>query len=372
MNPLYRLLFGLLFVAGLRANMALAQTPDPFSSAAQMTAAANRLLDALSPELRKTALFSIDDEVARTTWSNLPAVMVQRMGVRIGDLDAPTRVLLHRLIQASTSGQGYAKMAGIMWLDDILREQSAARQERGEMPNSEFLDRLIGSWSSENYWFSFFGNPAADANWAWLLSGHHLSANFTVSEGRVAFTPLFLGAEPYEVAEGPLAGWRVLSHEVERGFELLQALDAAQRGKAILRDEVPRDIVEGPGGRGDIKAFEGLPASAMKANQQLLLWHLIREYVANADFDAAEAQMKKIEADGLDSLYFSWIGPSDDIAKRYYYRVHGPSILIEYMRERGVGDTVANHIHTIVRDPGNDYGEDWLERHYREQHAGPR
>jgi len=346
----------------------LAQAPAPTSSATQMTTAATRLLDALSPEARKTALFAIDDEVARTTWSNLPASFVARKGVRIGDLDAPTRILLHHLIQASTSSQGYAKMAGIMWLDEILHDQSLERQQKGEMPNNERMNTLIASWTSENYWFSFFGDPATDANWAWLLSGHHLSANFTVVEGKMAFTPLFLGAEPYEVASGPMAGWRVMSHEVERGYEMVQSLTTEQRGKAILSDEVPRDIVEGPGGRGDIKAFEGLPASELTPNQQLLLWHLVREYVANADFDAAGAQMKKIEADGLEKLYFTWIGPSDDISKRYYYRVHGPSILIEYMRERGVGEGAANHIHTIVRDPNNDYGEDWLKVHYREQH----
>ncbi|MEZ4700932.1 MAG: DUF3500 domain-containing protein [Rhodothermales bacterium] len=359
-----------LLIAGVFAvHIAGAQSPDPTSSAVQMTAAAVQLLEALSPEARQTAMFRLDDEVARTTWSNLPASFVARKGVRLGDLDAPTRILLHRLIQASTSSQGYAKMSGIMWLDEILHDQSLERQQRGEMPSNERMNTLIASWTSDNYWFSFFGDPAVDANWAWLLSGHHLSANFTVAEGKVAFTPLFLGAEPYEVASGPMAGWRVLSHEVERGYEMVQSLDAAQRRKAILSDEVPRDIVEGPGGRGDIKAFEGLPASELNANQQLLLWHLVREYVANADFDAADAQMKKIEADGLEKLYFTWIGPSDDIAKRYYYRVHGPSILIEYMRERGVGEGAANHIHTIVRDPNNDYGEDWLKVHYREQHG---
>ena len=45
---------------------------------------------------------------------------------------------------------------------------------------------------------------------------------------------------------------------------------------------------------------------------------------------------------------------------------HGPSILIEYVRQ-GQRSTPANHVHAIVRDPRNDYGEDWLAKHYREQ-----
>ena len=27
-----------------------------------------------------------------------------------------------------------------------------------------------------------------------------------------------------------------------------------------------------------------------------------------------------------------------------------------------------NHDHVVVRDPKNDYGEDWLAHHYKEQH----
>jgi len=62
------------------------------------------------------------------------------------------------------------------------------------------------------------------------------------------------------------------------------------------------------------------------------------------------------------------MGPTDQFDARYYYRIHGPSILIEYAREKEVGgaEGAGNHIHTIVRDPSNDYGEDWLGRHYEE------
>jgi hypothetical protein len=203
-----------------------------------------------------------------------------------------------------------------------------------------------------------------------LITGHHLAASFTIVDDRVAFTPLFLGAEPYEVEKGRFAGWRALSHEVERGYELLQSLSEGQKQQAVLATEIPRDVLEGPGRKQSLKAFEGLAADALDENQKKLIWYLIQEYVENADHDAAEVQLEKIQRDGLDKLYFSWIGPTDDISKRYYYRVHGPSILIEYIRERGVGGDqgAANHVHSIVRDPSNDYGEDWLELHYQEHH----
>jgi hypothetical protein len=44
--------------------------------------------------------------------------------------------------------------------------------------------------------------------------------------------------------------------------------------------------------------------------------------------------------------------------------VHGPRLLIEYNRQE------ANHDHSIVRDPRNDYGEDWLGQHLQEHHPG--
>ena len=347
-----------------------AEVMDPSSSASQMKESAMALISTLSAVDAEKAMYKLTDDSVRTNWSNLPASIVERFGVRVGDLSDEQRILFHDLIRASSSSQGYQKMAGIMWLDDILHEQS---QERlAQNPDNEFFARLVESWSSDNYWFSFFGNPATDANWGWLLSGHHLAANFTVAGDKVGFTPTFLGAEPYEVEKGPFAGWRTLSHEVERGYELMQALSSEQRDKVLLDVDIPRDVLEGPGRKASLKRFEGLAVSDMTDAQQKLTWRLIEEYVRNADHDAAEAQLMEIDQDGLDKLFFSWIGPSDDIDKRYYYRVHGPSILIEYIRERGVGGDrgAANHVHSIVRDPGNDYGEDWLEMHYKEHHRG--
>ena len=100
--------------------------------------------------------------------------------------------------------------------------EAAAAVESGER---RLPAELVESWTSENYWVSFYGTPEVGATWGWQLSGHHLAANFTVVDSRLSITPLFLGAEPNEVQAGIEAGWRVLSHEAERGFELLQALD---------------------------------------------------------------------------------------------------------------------------------------------------
>ena len=50
----------------------------------------------------------------------------------------------------------------------------------------------------------------------------------------------------------------------------------------------------------------------------------------------------------------------------HYYRIHGPTILIEYDNQQ----TNANHIHTVWRDLRHDFGGDLLAEHDRKhKHA---
>jgi hypothetical protein len=86
--------------------------------------------------------------------------------------------------------------------------------------------------------------------------------------------------------------------------------------------------------------------------------------VRNADFEVADAQIEAIKSAGLEKLLFSWRGPIDNPSAPYYCRIHGPRILIEYAVQE------PNHIHTITRDPSNDYGTDWLGIHYQEHAPG--
>ena len=359
--------------AAARSQLADASSPSPSSSPVaaepspqRMAEAARQFLVALSPEQRAAAEFPLDADAERTRWSNLPASMVERAGVRLGDLSDLQRRRLHDLLRASTSSQGYQKIAGVIRLDEMLHEEAAAASASGER---RVPDQLLDSWTSANYWASFFGQPG-EPTWGWLINGHHMAANFTVAGDRISFTPLFLGAEPHEIMHGLDAGWRVLANEGERGWLLIQALSDDQRARAVLGDDIPRDVLAGPGRKGTLQEFAGLPASELSEAQRVLLWELVEEYAANADHGAADAQLEKIRADGLDVLHFAWMGPADDVTARYYYRVHGPSILIEYIVERGVGGDAANHVHSIMRDPGNDYGEDWLGKHYVEHHQG--
>ena len=78
-----------------------------------------------------------------------------------------------------------------------------------------------------------FGDPQGPAPWGWRFEGHHLSLNFTVSDGKVVSgTPSFFASNPGEVLEGPRKGQRVLAAEEDTARELIKALSDEQRTTA--------------------------------------------------------------------------------------------------------------------------------------------
>ena len=132
----------------------------------------------------------------------------------------------------------------------------------------------------------------------------------------------------------------------------------------MIGASAPNDVLAGPGRQQSLSSFQGIPAGQLDDAQQRLLWLLVQEFVGNADVDAAEAQLALIQESWGDT-HFAWIGPPPGPDARFYFRVHGPRILIEY----DLADPLTRqggHVHAITRDPVNDYGMDWLGLHYKE------
>ena len=197
------------------------------------------------------------------------------------------------------------------------------------------------NYDSEKYFVSVFGDPRGE-DWGWLVTGHHFAVNFTVSGGKIAFTPMFLGANPQVVQEGRYAGWQLLQHESDRALALLGSLDDDQLAEAVVAAEVDGAVFAGPGKQESHQQSFGIRASDLNPVQRQLLDGLLDEYLGDASNEAAARQRASIEADGSHTL-------------------------IDYVREPS-GDGAHNHVHSIMRDPSNDYGSDWLRRHYHEAH----
>ena len=340
--------------------MIIANTGVSGSHAQTVATAAKSFLESLDAGQRAAATMPLDTD-ERATWSNLPIIMVQPGGLLIKDMTDTQRRAAHALLRATMSSQGYAKFTGIMLLEDLLHQiEAQALQADAERRNDPMARAFLATRDYENYAVAIFGDPGAK-NWGWKIAGHHAAANFTISSGRVAFTPTFLGSSPMEVQSGRYAGLMALSKEGQRGIDLMNSLDDDQRSQATIGSTAADNVFEGPGRRKSLEKYEGLQVEHLTDEQTRLLEALVAEFVHNAEHEAAAAQMAAIADAGWDEVWFSWRGPID-VNGEFYYRVHGPRILIEYNRQD------ANHDHMIVRDPSNDYGEDWLGKHYEEHH----
>ncbi len=308
-----------------------------------MAAAAVKFLDSLTPELRKKAVLAFDDR-AREDWHYIPR---QASGVEFGEMNEAQRIAARGLMRSTLSSQGMNKVEEIMLLDGVLRDV-----EKGSGPRRDPLA----------YSVTVFGTPGAGA-WGWKVEGHHVSLNFTGTGEHTASTPAFLGANPAEVRHGERAGVRVLAAEEDLARELLASLNAEQRREAVISDRAPSDILAVPGRSLDGLDRSGLPVSSMDGPQRLLVDRLLREFAENLRHELAEEELARIATAGMDAVRFAWMG-SDRRGEGHYYRLSGPTFVIEYDNTQNG----ANHVHTVWRDRERDFGRDLLKEHLEHGH----
>src|SRR5438552_3057658 len=185
------------------------------------------------------------------------------------------------------------------------------------------------------------------------FGGHHLAINLTLAGNQATMAPSLPAAQPatYTV-EGRTV--RPLGTENDKAFALINALNAEQRTQAILGYRVA-DLVLGPGRDGRTIQPEGIRAAALSAAQQAMVLDLSREWVGIMNDAFAEPRMAEIRVN-LPNTYFAWSGPTTN-GSAAYFRIQGPTLVIEYAPQNGV-----DHIHTVYRDPTNDYGAKFARR----------
>jgi hypothetical protein len=310
---------------------AVPATTSAADATAKIVAAAQAFLATLDDAGKAKVQLVYDAPEKKTHWSNLPIGMVPRNGARMGDLTPAQRAAAMAVLQAAFSQDGYRKVTEMVLGDEMLRGNGGGRMRFGQ----------------DEYFMAFLGVPSTGAPWMLQFGGHHLAINLTLAGSRGTLAPSLTGAQPATYTfEG--RSIRPLGKEHDKAFALMAALDATQRSQAILGSTVS-DLVLGPGQDGRTIQPEGLRASAMSAPQQAMLLDLAREWAGIANDALAAPRIEEIKAN-LAQTWFTWSGPTTE-GSAAYFRIQGPTLVIEYAPQRTV-----DHIHTIYRDPTNDYG----------------
>ena len=320
-------------------------------SAKMMATAATAFLDSLSPEQRQKAAFPFDSN-DRLRWHFIPTEVFSRRGLLLGEMTEPQRNRARDLIKAALSQRGYLTATAIMDLETTLGDIERRARESGQSAEAMVRD-------PEKYFFSVFGTPSAAQPWGWRVEGHHVSLHFTVVKSNlVASSPAFFGVNPAEVRDGPKKGLRLLADHEDAARSLLTALDPSQRAKAIIETSAPEDILTFA--KVDITPLSpaGITAAAMTPAQRDLLMKLVDVYVSKMAEDIAAERTAKLQKAGVDKIVFAWAGETAR-GKKHYYRVQGPTFLIEYDNVQND----ANHIHSVWRDFNGDFGRDLLREH---------
>ena len=334
-----RTIFNVACLVVLLGTITLTQQPaDPASA---MAGAAARFLDTLNDDQEAAVRFPFDGE-DRFDWHFIPR---ERKGVSLKMMTGSQRAAALDLVRTGLSEEGFTKAEIIRQLEQILYEQEGRDIRDPDL-----------------YFFMVFGEPGDANTWGWRYEGHHISQNWTIVDGdAIAATPQFFGSNPAEVRGGPREGLRVLGSEEDQARDLLASLNDAQRKAAKLSDEAPSDILTRAQRRVTLLEDFGVAHKDLDADQQAALWSIIEEYASAQPAPVAEERLAEVRHAGLDGIRFVWMG-GEAQGEPHYYRIQGPTFLIEYDNTQGN----ANHVHSVWRDFAGDFGRDLLAEHYRQ------
>lgn len=336
-------------------------TDKPTKTTQAMVEAAGKLLSLVSTEQRQALLHDIDATEWRA-WSN-PELYVFRHGVRLEEASDEFVNAVHRVLKATLSPSGYAKVHGCMKVNHFL---------------GEVVDRP-GVLNSRSYNFSIFRTPSLAEPWGWQLTGHHLCMNCFVLASQQVISPVFMGAEPNVIDAGPDHGLSLFEAQEAAGLKVIEALEPSLREQVriykSLRDpampewrwhRADQRHLGGAFQDNRVIPYEGSLVSAFPAEQQEDVRKIVRLGLDYLPEDTLGRKLVDIERFWHET-YFCWIGGWGKL-DAFYYKVHSPVVMLEFDHHSGVFLTNKEprpfHIHTLVRTPnGNDYGKELLSQY---------
>jgi hypothetical protein len=314
------------------------------------TAAAGAFLATLTDEQREAVLYDYDDETKTTSWSNYPVTFVERAGLDLIDLTEEQRTAALAVLESLLSDDAYATVLGIMGGDEYLLENSSSTEE-----------------SLGQYYIAFFGDPSDSSAYEVQFGGHHLGINATLDgsadsgTGAITFAPTHLGVQPavYTAADGtevqPFEGIYT------DAFAFFDSLTAEQQATLTSGDV----SMCAPGDTCDFSTGAGLTGAELTDAQRQLLLDLIANWAGMADEQTTAAELAEIEAT-LDTTVIAWSGETTydmSTGDGISFSISGPDVYVAFQAQNGsagadvdgVSTSGWGHVHTIYRDPTDDY-----------------
>jgi hypothetical protein len=96
----------------------------------------------------------------------------------------------------------------------------------------------------------------------------------------------------------------------------------------------------------------GISVPNLTADQQTLVMEVIHKYLDTLPDMIAASHLERLQSAGFENIAFSWAG-SLQPQHPYYYRLQGPTFLMEHDNSRNRG----THIHSVWRDFAEDFGQ---------------
>ncbi|WP_240773607.1 DUF3500 domain-containing protein [Plantibacter sp. M259] len=309
-------------------------------------AAAEAFLVTLSDDQREAVLHDYDDETKTTSWSNFPVTFVERAGVNLAGLTDEQKTAALAVLEALLSDDAYATVVGIMGGDEYLHE------------NSDSTEASLGQ-----YYIAFFGDPSDSSAFEVQFGGHHLGINATLdgSTDAITFAPTHLGVQPAVYTDTDGNEVQPFDGIYTDAFAFYDSLTAEQQS-TLTSGEVSMCA---PGDTCDFATGTGLTGADLTDLQQELLLDLIANWSGMADEETAASANAKIAAT-LDDTVVAWSGETTydtSAGDGINFSISGPNVYVAFQAQlgsagadvSGVSTSGWGHVHTIYRDPTDDY-----------------
>src|SRR5262245_38568686 len=237
------------------------------------------------------------------------------MNLRIGDVyTGKQQELIERIIKATCSGEeGYRQISR--------------------------LGRWDTSGGMKGCGALFFGEPTEGNKFAFLFTGHHLTARCDgdSEEGPAFGGPIYYGHSPNGWSRG-----NVFNYQSRAVLKLWKALSGKQQQLATVTQRAKGERDSSVQFRGE-KERPGIPASELTRDQRQLAEEVMRTVLAPYRKEDVDEVMQIVKTNGgMDRIKFAFYpeGPKDEKEPWRYWRLEGPGFVWNYR--------VLPHVHTYV------------------------